>query len=90
MSPIHYSALNGHFSVVDYLVKQGADINAKGYSEMTPLHFSVENGYLDAVEYLLNHGAHINAKDSCGSFQFFYILLFICHQLKVILIVLNT
>jgi len=28
-SPLHYSAQNGHLSVVEYLIKNGADINAK-------------------------------------------------------------
>jgi len=28
-SPLHYSAYNGHLSVVEYLIKNGADINAK-------------------------------------------------------------
>jgi len=28
-SPLHCSADNGHLSVVEYLIKNGADINAK-------------------------------------------------------------
>jgi len=28
-SPLHYSAHNGHLSVVEYLIKNGAEINAK-------------------------------------------------------------
>jgi len=28
-SPLHWSAANGHLSVVEYLIKNGADINAK-------------------------------------------------------------
>ena len=28
-SPLHWSARNGHLSVVEYLIKNGADINAK-------------------------------------------------------------
>jgi len=29
MTPLHYAASNGHFSVVEYLVNQKADIHAK-------------------------------------------------------------
>jgi len=29
MTPLHYAAQNGHLSVVEYLVNQKADINAK-------------------------------------------------------------
>ena len=28
-SPLHWSAENGHLSVVEYLIKNGADINDK-------------------------------------------------------------
>jgi len=28
-SPLHWSAQNGHLSVVEYLIKNGAEINAK-------------------------------------------------------------
>jgi len=31
-SPLHYSAQNGHLSVVEYLIKNGADLNAKDNS----------------------------------------------------------
>jgi len=30
-TPLHLAAQNGHLSVVEYLVKQKAEINAKGY-----------------------------------------------------------
>ena len=29
MTPLHYSALNGHVTVVKYLVDHGADINVQ-------------------------------------------------------------
>jgi len=32
LSPLHCSAANGHLSVVEYLIKNGADINAKDNS----------------------------------------------------------
>jgi len=32
LSPLHYAAQNGHLSVVEYLVNQKADINAKNYN----------------------------------------------------------
>ena len=37
MTPLHYAAREGHLSVVEYLVNQKADINAKNYHGETPL-----------------------------------------------------
>ena len=37
MTPLHFAAIKGDLSVVEYLVNQKADINAKNYSGKTPL-----------------------------------------------------
>ena len=50
-------------SVVEYLVNQKADINAKTLDEETPLHWAAKNGCLSVVEYLVNQKADINAKN---------------------------
>jgi len=63
-TPLHYAARYGHLSVVEYLVNQKADINAKDGDDYTPLHFSAENGHLSVVEYLINQKADINSKDN--------------------------
>jgi len=65
-TPLHRASNNGHLSVVEYLVNQRADVNAKARGEMfngTPLHFASKNGHLSVVEYLVNQKADINAKD---------------------------
>ena len=60
-TPLHRAAANGHLSVVEYLVNQEADINAKDRYEKTPLHLASSNGHLSVVEYLVNQEADINA-----------------------------
>jgi len=62
-APLHFSARYGHLSVVEYLVDQKADINAKDNGGWTPLHYAAANGQLNVVEYLVNQKADINAKD---------------------------
>jgi len=45
--------------VVEYLVKQKADINAKDEDNGTPLHLAAQKGHLSVVEYLVNQKAEI-------------------------------
>jgi len=52
-SPLHWSALNGHLSVVEYLIKNGADINAKDNSSRTPLKLARKQEIKDLLR---NHG----------------------------------
>jgi len=61
-TPLHFSSIYGHLSVVEYLVNQKADISAKDKDNQTPLHVAAANGHLSVVEYLVNQKADINAK----------------------------
>ena len=54
--------MNGHLSVVLYLVNQKADIKSKDQYDRTPLHCAAENGHLRVVEFLINQRADINEK----------------------------
>ena len=72
MTPLHLAAQQGHFSVVDYLVNQKADINPKSKYNSTPLHYAAENGHLSVVEYLINQKADINANNT--SVEFLYLI----------------
>jgi len=86
---LHWAAENGQFSVVEYLVNQKADINAKDYGNITPLHYAAQNGHLCVVEYLVNQKADINAKNNDVEFLFLIGLLFIMLLKMIILVLLN-
>jgi len=77
MTLLHLAAKRGHLSVVEYLVNQKADINAKNETHSTPLHLAAERGHLGVVEYLVNQKADINAKNDCFEFLYLIVLLFI-------------
>ena len=52
--------------MVDILVAEGADVNAKNNYEYTPLHIAVSKHWGDAIELLIDNGGRINAKNNSG------------------------
>ena len=52
--------------MVEYLVKKGSNMEAKGESGYTPLHYASINGHLPVVEYLVKKGADTEAKNKNG------------------------
>jgi len=52
-TPLHYAAANGHQGVVEYLVNQKVDINAKNKDGNTPLEIASKS---NVVEFLKSKG----------------------------------
>jgi len=73
-TPLHCAALNGHLSIVIFLIKKGADANATDATGATPLHCAAEKNELnipeekrlEIVKYLIAAGANIKAIDMRG------------------------
>ncbi len=55
---IIYAAYFGHFEIVKYMIKNGADINTRDL-----LSNAAMNGHLDVVKYLIENGADIHLDD---------------------------
>ena len=53
----------GYFEIVKYLVKHGADVNARDNTNKTALMYASKWGQLEMVKCLVEHGADINTKD---------------------------
>jgi ankyrin repeat protein len=64
-TPLHYAAICGFHTMVNYLVVEHAlNINARGvYKESTPLHLASDKGHLEVVRVLLEHGADVEAQN---------------------------
>ncbi len=60
-------------SAAEFLIKKGADLNAKNKDLCAPMHLAVDNNSITVAECLIKHNAKINAIDQYGkknSFQF--------------------
>lgn len=72
--PIHYAAQFGRDGVVEFLISQKAQVDARvqkkapdgGMLDWTPLHLAAESGRISTMKILLTHGADINARDFLG------------------------
>ncbi|MEY4496036.1 MAG: hypothetical protein RL744_1100 [Pseudomonadota bacterium] len=65
-SPIHYAATNGHLQIVQFLMANGAMINALSPSETTPLMMAIGSGNDDLIKYLLDNGADLRMRNHEG------------------------
>jgi len=55
-TPLHYAARHGHLSVVEYLVNQKADINARDSNGKTALGQASVYSRSNVVDFLRNKG----------------------------------
>ena len=61
-----YTAEEGLTNVVKYIIKVGADINAKDNAGRTALYMASWKGHEQMAKILLDAGADVNAKDNIG------------------------
>src|SRR5438128_2464400 len=66
-SALHYAARYGLTEIVNILVENGADVNAKTIHSYTPLHGATFNGYIDVIKILLENGADVMAETVYGA-----------------------
>lgn len=65
-TPLHSAVRKNNFSIVEYLIKNHADPNAKNNHGFTPLYFAAFKGYLDIVKHLVKNGATLDLQDKDG------------------------
>jgi len=62
-TPLHFAACYGREGVVEWLVGQGSDVEAKNELEWTALHVASRNGHIQCVTILIEAGADVNSID---------------------------
>ena len=83
VTPLHLAVGYGHLDVAEYLLSNGANVNAtlstdgtvhSAYHLTTPLIAATASRFFDArmVELLLQHGAQVNHIDTTGKSALFY------------------
>jgi len=65
-APIHYAATNGHLQVAEFLIANGAMVNALSPSETTPLMMAIGSGNELLIKYLLDKGADLRMRNHQG------------------------
>ncbi len=68
-TPLHLAAEQGHMQIVEYLVENGANVNATTpakYGEVTPLRYAIANEDYQMVRYLIQNGADVNHANQGG------------------------
>nr|XP_027238912.1 uncharacterized protein LOC113829933 [Penaeus vannamei] len=75
-SHLHRAAGKGRWQVVEMLLDDGAEVNAKDRSDSSPLHWAAGGGHDAVVELLLSKGAHVNAGNRFGQRPIHYAAYF--------------
>ncbi len=67
LTVLGHAAWGGHKEIVELVIAEGADVNAKRNTGVTPLHHAAWNGHKEVAELLIANGADVNAKIEGGS-----------------------
>jgi len=66
-TPLHRAAEENHLEMVRFLIKYGADVNAKTNNGQTALHRTARWGNLEVLQALLDSGADPGLNDNTGA-----------------------
>ncbi len=61
-TPLHDAVLTGDVELVELLIANGADVDARDVRGYTPLHFAIQEGHTQVAKVLIVNGADVNAR----------------------------
>jgi ankyrin repeat protein len=66
-TPLHFAAMYNHIEAVEFLLRAGADLEARDKEGLTALHHSLDSfASTDVAELLVSAGANLNSRSSEG------------------------
>ncbi|XP_063699423.1 poly [ADP-ribose] polymerase tankyrase [Culicoides brevitarsis] len=65
-TPLHLAAGYNNLEVAEFLLEQGADVNAQDKGGLIPLHNASSYGHLEIAALLIKHNTLVNATDKWG------------------------
>jgi ankyrin repeat protein len=71
VAPIHSACAISNVEIAEFLIRHGADVNAKQQQGVTSLHSAAHNGQTRLAKLLIDHGAGVNAKTDYGQTPLF-------------------
>ena len=66
-TPLHFACHAGLIDVVQYLLDQGADLEATTMNGATPLIRAIESSRPEVVQYLMDKGARLQIENKKGN-----------------------
>jgi ankyrin repeat protein len=65
-TPLHYACTKGHLEVAQFLIANGANVNAQSPNGTTPLMMAALDGNEELIKYLLDNGADMRMRNVHG------------------------
>ena len=65
-TPLHYASARGHLEVAQFLISNGAIVDAPSQGDTTPLMMAVQSGNELLIKLLLDKGADLQKRNSVG------------------------
>ncbi len=62
----HWAGMRAHWDVMEYLIKQGADMNIVGGDGGTPINWAVHHDNRRIIKMMIDHGAKLNIQNQWG------------------------
>ncbi len=66
LTPLFIAAEKNSLAVAEFLIKQGANVNARDEYGWTPLSSAVKENHIEMIDLLLEHNADVNVKSDGG------------------------